>query len=379
MAKISLKNFVDINIIPHVYNSINSTRDTVILFTADAGKEDKDAQKITLNSVEYNANLVNATNYNSIYEGKKDTLAYLNMYFNNGGVKALVINEVAYTDLNENIIKDLGNEYICISYATHIDTNSAEDDTTKVYSKLKTLAKNREESVYGIDEKIILANTKEFGDTDSVKNFAVKYSNQHGAEMTIAAYLSKINVYGINSIHDYAFTTENIEDESALTDEEYKTIIENNMNVDINLANDIRNCGGNCKDGYDLVNSYVRIILHQTLTDKLINLLSQKIKNSTGISKIYSTISQELENYVNSGYLTTDKIWTDETLSIVRNQVTYPIIEKGTPLINGYNVTVLPLSSLTQEEKNQHKAPPIYIVLATQYGIRHITINGEII
>ena len=104
-----------------------------------------------------------------------------------------------------------------------------------------------------------------------------------------------------------------------------------------------------------------------------------KLKNNDGVGKIYATICSELANYRTCGYLSTDKTWTDPTMKVNVNGKTYTIIEEGTPLINGYKVTVLPLASLSQNDIILHKAPPIYIIIADQYGIRSITVNGEII
>ena len=39
----------------------------------------------------------------------------------------------------------------------------------------------------------------------------------------------------------------------------------------------------------------------------------------------------------------------------------------------------LPLSALTENDRAARKAPPIYVIIADQYGIRAITVNGEII
>lgn len=361
MSNINLKHFVDINIQSHVGTSIDSTRDTVVLFT-------KDGENGTSNLI------TSITEAAAHYSNFPDTLAYLSVYFNNGGVKVLVIEGIDYSQITPQMIEDLDNKYIMIAC---VSTSST---TELAYSALKSIASTRStnSSIYGINEKLILSRTLVKTDSEAIKNFVVKYSSVVGAEMTIAAYLSKINVYGINTIFDYAFTTEAIGKET-ISDADFVEIINNNMNVDIMLANEVRNCGGNCKDGSDIVNSFVKIILHQTLTESLINLLSQKLKNSAGISKIYTTISQELENYLNCGYLTTDKIWSDENLTVTRNGITYTIIEKGTPLINGYSITVLPMNALSESEKTNHSAPPIYVIIADQYAIRKITITGEVI
>lgn len=361
MSNINLKHFVDINIESHVGTSIDSTRDTVVLFT-------KDGENGTTNLI---TSMPEAASH---YSNFPDTLAYLSVYFNNGGVKVLVIEGIDYSQITLEMIEDLDDKYIMIAC---VSTSST---TELAYAALKSIASRRgsDSSIYGINEKLILARTLVKTDSDVVKNLVVKYSSVPGAEMTIAAYLSKINVYGINTVYDYAFTTEAIGKEN-VNDADFVEIMNNHMNIDIMLANEIRNCGGDCKDGSDIVNTFVKIILHQTLTDSLINLLSQKLKNSAGISKIYTTISQELENYLNCGYLTTDKIWSDEDLTVTRNGVTYTIIEKGTPLINGYLITVLPMAALNEQEKTIHSAPPIYVIIADQYSIRKITITGEVI
>lgn len=383
MSNIDLKKFVDINIQPHVTSVVTGIRDTVVLFTPEG----------TVNTVTTFTSLANVP-----YTEDSITFAYLKQYFDNGGIKAEVHEGIAYSALTKDIITSLDNSKICIACAT------SSDYLEQCYNALKSLAisMNADSNIYGINEKIILASTHldtlDFTDTDyaSVKNFAVKYSSIPGAEMSIAAYLSQTNIDAIDSIKDYAFTQEQlsyydsdsnsptyqqwvVSEGEDIDDETYSVLQAANINVDVDLAGAVRNCGGNCKNGADLVNDYVRIILHQTLTDRLINLLTQKIKNSTGVSKLYVVIAQELERYLNCGYLTTGKVWTDNSLVVTRNNVNYTIISKGDALVNGYAIKILPMASLTDAEKAAHKTPPIYVIIADQYSIRQITINGEVI
>lgn len=380
MSDVNIKRFVNINIKPHVVNEVSSTRETVVLFTPDG----------TLGTVKHFERLSEVT-----YSEDSDTYKYLKCYFDNGGIKVDVYEGISYDDLDDDILLALPNELICIACV------SSDANIQDCYDKLSTLAiqmqpwtydltnqpAGRIDDVYGINEKIILARNNEVTydndgiptkDNRKITNFAVKYSTVVGAEMTIAAYLSQIDINKINSVQDYCFTEENIVEED-ITDAIYGDVQDVNMNVDIYLSGAVRNCGGNCKDGYDLTNSYVKIILHQTLTAQLIQLLTQKIKSSDGVSKIYAVISQELEKYKNCGYLTTDKIWNDKSLLVSYNGETYTIVNKGDALLNGYIVKILPISSLSSTDKSNHSTPPIYIIIADQYGIRKITINGEII
>lgn len=368
---VDLKNFVDINIKQHVSTSITGTRETIVLFSTEKLTSDNKTEVI-----------VNSNDFlTKLDSGATNTLRYLNIYFANGGVKACIIHKDNITDIDKNTIASLPDEYIVI---TCVDT----DTKAAGYTQMKKLAKefNVDSSIYGINEKIFLATTNSTDDTEKIKNFGVKYSNTLGAEMTMAAYLSKVNVYGTDNIFDYMFTIENETDETNnpifianIDDDNYQAIITNNMNVDILLAGAIRNCGGNLKDGADLINQYCLIILHQTLTNRLIDLLSTKIKNSSGLSKIYSVCAQELGYYLTSGYLTTDKVWKEPDLTVNYNNETFTIIEKGTALTDGYLIRILPYTSLTDQDISDHKTPPIYIILGSQYGIRKITINGEVI
>ena len=217
--------------------------------------------------------------------------------------------------------------------------------------------------IYGVNQKIFLGavditqflnNTSNYAKAD-VDNFALKVGDlqkQIGCEMTIAAYLSKIDVYGINTIQDYAYTKE-ILDVSGYPDDlntVVQSVLANNANITVEIANSVRNIGGNLTNGEDLVNKFTLIVLHQTLSQRVFNTLTQKIKGSAGITALYSTISQELNKYITSGYLTTDKVWTKEDLTLKYNGRTYTLITQGTALIKGYNITILPLSSLTDAE-----------------------------
>ena len=367
MSGINVKNFVDINIQRNVSSVSSGTRDTVVLFTPDG------TSSTTKLITSYEEALTS-------YTSNANTLAYLKIFFDNGGVKCLVIEGIAYTALTTDIIADLDDKYILV--AAVVPNASVADG----YSKFKTLAATRaaDEKVYGVNEKLLLTRSAVYTDEDLTKDLVVKYSTVLGAEMSIAAYLTQIDVYKQNTVFDYMFTPEVLSDTTpygaeTLTNTEYETIIGRNYNVDIRLAGRTLNSGGNCKNGEDVTNTFVCIVLQQTLTDRLVELLTTKIKNSSGLSQIYTTISQELEYYRSAGYLTTDKIWTKDDLTITYNLQTFNIISKGTALPTGYMIRVLPLTSLSEADKLARKTPPIYVIIADQFGIRKITLNGEVI
>ena len=354
---LDLKQFVDINIVPHVTSNSKGTRNAV-LFTYEG------TSGTTLVINDY-------SDMKSKLSALPTTTRYVKVFLDNGGTNLKVI--CGKSTIIKADIAALDNEDIIVAYVFSNTTGeTAFINAANQYANDST--------VYGINEKICISGGPSIAPAtlpSGIKNFAYKFATASPYMMTMAAYLSKIDVYSIDTVKDYAFTKETAypSQDSAYT----KDLQDGNYNIDLTVANAVRNIGGNCTDGSDLVNAYVRIVLHQTLTEKLVDLLTQKIRGTAGISKIYSTISKELQNYLTCGYLTTDKIWTDEDYKVTVGDQSYTIIEKGAALQNGYVIKILPMSSLTDAQKAKHSAPYIYIVIADQYGIRFITVNGEVI
>lgn len=218
---------------------------------------------------------------------------------------------------------------------------------------------------------------------DSLNNCIMKVGPK-GIEMAAAAYLSQIEPGRPSSVQDYAFT---IEDLSMFTASQLPvidnstgvTLARNHFNFDTDLVNATRNFPGDALSGADIVNYYMKILLTQDLTDRLAALLVSKIKfNQSGINRVMNVISQTMNTYIDNGYLNTDFIWTGEDITYTFNGREYLVCSKNTPFAKGYKCIVLPLASLTDEQRERHAMPPIYMVLADQTGIRSILINGDV-
>lgn len=362
---IDIRQFVDINIQYKETYNVSSTRPVTVLFT----NEGTDNYKKLISSL------------SEFTDGSTmpNTLKYVKSYFGFGGNKLYIIGKVTDSTI-QTVLSTLPNEYIALTYCKVDSSNIVEN-----YTAMKTICKayNGLSTTYGVNQKIFIANSSSVltsaHDSDKIQNLAVKATNTFGDEMSIAAYLSNIDFYGTNTVHDYCFTSEDAATAVDLTTAKYSDLIEFNYNVDVALAGHTRNCGGNLKDGTDLVNQFSLIVLQQTLTDRVLTILTEKLKGESGLNAIYTTMSQELSKYVTNGYLSTDKTWTKPTLTVTKNSITYTIIEKDTQLLLGYKISILPLSSLTEDEKIARKTPYIYVVLADSYGIRKIAINGEVI
>lgn len=376
---INIENFVDVNIKRHQTSVVTSTRDTVVVF------------------VSFTPHNEEVYTYSSLDEVKADqyiTQTYFKnaaeIFFRNGGLKLKAIHKASDLDYDSDIATLDDNEIIVLN--ARAQTVTANLTETQKLAKAQT----QKTSLASIHEKLFIAgvnaNESITSADNKLSNFILKYcGNVNKAyEFTIAAYLTQIDVYKANSVNDYMFTAETILTSDLATqvvddNELYETCINNNVNVDIELAGATRNCGGNCMNSSDIleadiVNEYVRIILCQTITSRLVNLLATKVKSSDVIQKMYVVITNELNRYRSSGYYSSDKIWSD-TDWIVKGDdgIDYTIVEQGTAIANGYLIKILPMSSRTTEARKTHSAPTVYLVIADQYSIRKITVEGETI
>ena len=291
---------------------------------------------------------------------------YVHIFFDNKGVKLKLV-KLINNDFKKTI-KSLDRDLITVAYCS-----DASSRLKKSYFP---------DAVTNTSDQKILVTWDKLNDGYSYLNenrsqfFIVKYGDP-GVEMTVLAYLTNINGYYYESVQDYDFTVEELREEyyTQPSDDVVENAIVKNYNVDAELAGELRNIGGNDTGGYSLVNDFMMILLSQTLSDKLLNVITSKIKyNQNGLNIIQSTIIQELDRYVNCGYLTKDKVWTDDTLIVPEG---YTLITKNTPLKQGYKFIILPFSTLTDAEKNNHELPKIYLLLAESYSIRSIEINGK--
>ena len=256
---------------------------------------------------------------------------YVRIFFDNKGVKLKLVKKIG-SDSIKTTIKSLDRDLITVAYCS--DTSS------------KLTKADFPDNITNTSDQKILVSWDTLTDTYLNENrsqfFIVKYGNP-GVEMTVLAYLTNINGYYYESVQDYDFTVEELKAEyyTQPSDTIVEKAINENYNVDAELAGELRNIGGNDTGGYSLVNDFMMILLSQTLSDKLLNVITSKIKyNQNGLNIIQSTIIQELDRYVNCGYLTKDKVWTDDTLIVPEG---YTLITKNTPLTQGLFFVLLAL------------------------------------
>lgn len=414
---VDLRNYVQVNINYREVKPLNRTRDTAILFTVNrelyapldrlnthtpAGSEEEVDYYTSLADyvdaiAKYNADLPSGET--AIVDSKEAPILYnyVKCFFNNGGVKLKIIGASSEEDLSTDakiqawILGEclkLKAEEIVITSDCGID-NLIEVARSNATVNIIGNAINTSTSVSalkGYKEKMFIVSTnvasKEISSPDQIPNVVVKFGPA-GIEMSCAAYMTQVSIDLSRSIQDYCYTIEDVSMFSGAVQDNNDTfvsLVNKQFNVDTTLVNNVRNIMGNTISGYDMMNYYVRIILTQTLTDRIVGVLASKIKfDRTGINKVVNAITQELNIYKSNGYLNTEYIWTEDDLYYSFNGVDYLVCSRNTPLKMGYKFIVLPITSLTQEQREQHVFPPVYVLIADSMSVRQIVINGDAI
>lgn len=400
-------NFVEININRHISTTSSDLRNTACAIFYDASLTGDDTQ-----------DLGKLTKTSDIPAKVTDFEDYITAFFKNGGqLLHCIVTKIApsvttgtapdpvVTSANSAftaIIDTLPMEEIMVGFAVKpSETTYGESDfrlaakayneahaTEKIYQKIfvsEIKPNNTGASPSAAGTVADLANYKS-GDNKVVnlENYVLKYGAL-GIGASVLAYYTQINIYAADSTEDYCYTKEKYEEGLDDNDDPYNFVFDDNtfvklamqldINVDINLSNSVRVIGGNDTAGYSLTNQYMLLVMHQTLTMKLINLLTTKIKyNAQGLGLVLNVISAELNKYVNNGFLSTNKTWTDGDLYYDG----YLIVNDNTLLNLGYKVSILPFESLTPSEIEARQLPKIYILIADTYSIRKIVVNGEL-
>lgn len=357
---IDIRNFVQIDIEADKTVSENGFRPTVALFCGTT--ESTDSLLVGANS-----------DFTEFYDEDgeavtltADTKRYAKIFFANGGARlAIKAGTIAQG------IASLSNDIIVLAQMG-LTTATAKTNLGTALVGLK-----------GINRKIVvcrdaLASAPTLDSTAAGDFIVSKTSAITGAEMTICAYLSKMKPYVSGSPVDYDFTEEFevAEDASTTLALGNNSVTALPFNFEMRIANKYLNIGGNTISGKDLVEQYVIIIMEQLLTNRVFTALSSKLSGQTGLSAIRTAIASELDKFVNSGFLSTEQVWTKSDL-ILPNAVdeTKPketVITKNTPLGSGYHIHMFRLSG------DGRKAYAV-IVLATTKGIRFVEVYGKTI
>ena len=213
--------------------------------------------------------------------------------------------------------------------------------------------------------------------------------NTCGAELTIAAYLSQINITQANSMRDYCFTDE----ASVLNCLAYdKTLVPTNvsatnydtyksyLNFIDTIGNQNVNFGGNTVYGTTITSEWGAIAAENGVVYGVLRVMLQKqYLTDGGLTNVLSEINNVLSDYVTNGFLETNTTYTGLTRYKNYGDRSYVLVENGQELPNGYCVVAIPMSRLTIQDRQARKFTPIFIYMQTMGGAREIDITGDIL
>lgn len=347
---IDIRNFVNVNIDREIKVTLEGSRPIVTLFGAT-----KAATLIGSNS-DYTA--FYDENYNTITGLSTTDLSYAKKFFSNKGS----ILQLRTDAFSKETVASLDDTHVILA------SEAAVSDTSVL------------ETLNGIHQKIFVNRITDPISEDATGSdfIASKLSTEVGDEMSIAAYLSQIDVYTQSSPVDYAFTKEyNVQDNSSFSKlSESSNLVKLKYNLDITINDTLYNIGGNTTSGNDLVEQLGIIIMQQDLTTAIFQTLSSKISGQKGIAAIRTAMSEVLNNFVSSGFLIQNQIWTANDLVLPNKadsgKTKETVITKNTPLTSGYYIHMFKISS---DLRKVYAA----IIVATNKGIRYVQVDGKAI
>lgn len=423
---VNLRRFVNMNVSRTKRNIVNPVRDTVALYSSTAiANVSLTIDATTTQTIAVNSSIIIGSGEvvrnvdGSIKEyvasgidaitGKNATIkiaytvssnvgayanpalqSYLSHFFDNGGAKIHLYVGSASASAEHHCLMIGSNavpveEIAVATMDAAFEAGSGIDKLATDYNALLIDGLDQQVPTLGTSAtKVFIAYADDAESESANENVGAKYAkvsesvNIPGIEMTILAYLSKINAYGENVVNDYNFTIENVDARAVQNDDVIVgACMSHFINVDTLLAKAVRNVGGDLMTGHDLVNYYVIIIMQQTCEEAVTNVLSDKLSGADGTATIYNALVTELNKYVRNGLLAAGN-WEDVDWIVEYNGDSYVVANANERINLGYKVLVVPFAAMTQEDIADHKCPPIYVAMTNKYGIRHVFINGEV-
>ena len=211
------------------------------------------------------------------------------------------------------------------------------------------------------------------------------------SQLTIAAYLSKINLSNSSVMRDYCYTNE-----SAITNyvsENFdRTITVSNVDQDTYedyikwtnfidlIGNNIVNFGGNTVTGKSIIAEFGAVCSENAVTFAVLRvMLAKQYLTDAGLNNIVSEINNILQDYINNGFIDTGSTYIGETKYYTYNNMSYKVVEKNEQLPNGYVIVTIPMSRISVADKAAKRFTPIYIYMQTLGGARTVEITGDIL
>lgn len=332
--------------------------------------------------------------------GNQAAITSVRNYFENGGVKLLIINPTNYTpaSFQEEIenAKTLADDfiYVCIS-------NQLVGDSGYPLDVVQSIANYCDNTLspYKIRLMLTTDSTTFVEDNNLTNSYTiVKYctktsdSNLVDAALLVGAYFSQIDLDEADSIKDYCYTKETltgIAESSAsenVTQEQFNLLVKNEngegyYNFIDSVGSNVVNFGGNLAtiDSISIHTDFGAIAVERDISYSVLEkMIGKQYLTEQGLTNAKAAINNNLQRYKTNGYLNVGAAYSGEDLSISYNGKKYSVIKSGTTLEQGFYIYSVPMSNISVADKQAKKFTPIYVILETQSGARVIEITGEI-
>lgn len=380
---VKLNNFVNVHITKDTPTSSRMSRVVAYISDGVSANPDITSQDNIYYSLAQVLDARGSAEGETFYKEGSDVYKACQVFFSCGGQCIKLIHTGAGDASYEEAVKNLPLNIIAFGCAKFVqgDTNKglSESGRKTIINYLDTL-----ESLDGTAcRKLFVTNIDSVDDLSSLgasNNLICKYATTGDGYdfMSVLAYLSKVDVEYPETLADYCFTKETSLPTQTFNDPDWKDF-GNKLNVVLDIFGGTPiNFGGNTAAGTDLIEEYVVIMIAQEIAQVQLQLLQTKLTSIDAITKVHSGLISVLEEYYNAGFLV-ESIYQGETISRVKNEENYTILNKDEVITGGYHIVILPLNSRTVEEVNAHKLSEVHVILSTNKGIRYINTEGKVV
>lgn len=377
---------------------------TVVYVIPDSFKVDSETVQMTLCSKYEVSSDKTLKVYNDkgteITELSSEIKENIRTYFNNGGVRLLLLKPTQYT--NDAFLNDLEKARTIASDFIYVVINNTICDSSSGFTHevLKEIAKTLDTYTSPYTTRLLLTKnlinegTIDYTYIDDFKNYnvGIKFCSKKingkvlDAALLIGAYFSKVNLDNYQSIKDYCYTEETLlnssgEEDSAenVSGEEYENLVAKNYNFIDKTSKFTVNFGGNLANGVSLHTDFGTICVENDICFATLDtIMGKQYLNESGLTNVVATINSQLQRYKNNGYLHTNTNYSGEDLNIEYDNTSYRVIDKGSTLPQGFYIFTIPISQISALDKLEKRFTPIYVVMETLYGARTVTIQGEV-
>ena len=210
--------------------------------------------------------------------------------------------------------------------------------------------------------------------------------------MAIPAYYGQMNLSRASELKDYAFTVESKELSKELTENDIKNGVKpwisqsdyielvKNTNFVEKIGNSWVNFGGNLANGVSITGYFGTIALENDIIYAVLRgMLKKQYLTDVGLNNIVALINQAIARYTLNGFVEQNAVWSGSDYVQQYGKYKKQVMSTGQKLPEGYFVSKVPMSYLTQEDRSKRQFTPIKVFVQSQTGARIVDIVGIVI